>query len=369
MTAVEKALSVCVAIYNIKEEILRECIESLIRDKAENAEIILGDDCSDNGADKICLEYAKKDSRIKYIRPEKNGGVSALRNKMTDAAKGKLITFVDGDDVVSENYIKRISAAADGDWDIVMFGIRGFVRELPPSDDISDGVRTIPNNACMQFSRACLTGEPPHAEDFGIKESTPSSVCIKAYRREFLKENNIRFAENVEKSQDTVFNTKAFFCCRSLGYIPDILYFYRKNPDSICNRYSKNFDKIMSACFECDNKNLNELFGGNTEVRDALYRYKIILIIIDNFKLNIFHRDNPGNKYKRKSEFLEFVGSEPYKSFFENFDFDSYEWRERKLILKLAKNKNFGMLDFMYKYPITFKAYGWIKNKLSGAVR
>lgn len=362
-------LSICVAIYNIKEEFLRECIESVIKNKAPEIEIILGDDCSKEYVREICLEYKSKDERIKYIRPEKNGGVSAVRNLMIENASGRFITFVDGDDVVTEDYAEKILAAAEKNFDIVMFGIKRFCGEAPKIQNSSDGAAAIPQKACREFSIACLTGSPTSMEEYGMKQCTPSSVCLEAYRREFLLKNNLRFTEGIKKSQDTLFNTSAYYCCNSLGYMADILYLYRGNPASVCNRYSADFDKMMFMCFECDEKNLQRLYNGDEKIKNKLYKYKLILIITDNFRLNIFHKDNPKSKKERKADFLKFRESEPYAGFFENFDFSSYNWRERKLILKLAKNRRFEILDFMYKYPVTFKIYGWTANKLSGLKR
>ena len=361
----EIALSICVAVYNIKQEFLKECIESLISDKSEDIEIILGDDCSNNGCDEILKYYESKDERIKYIRPEKNGGVSVLRNLMIQNAKGRVITFVDGDDVVSESYVSYMRTASKSDYDIVMFGIKQFYLNLPETKRSGAAIRGLPEEASKRFSIACLTGKPPHIEEYQMKDTTPSSVCIKAYKTDFIRENNLYFKEGVKKSQDTVFNTSAFYKCKKLGYIDEVLYFYRTNPSSVCNRYSAGFEKMMQACFNCDKENLEKLYNNAPEVKSAFYKYKTILIIIDNFRLNIFHKDNPNSKKQRKAEFLRFLESEPYKEFFESCDFTAYEWRERKLILTLARKKRFGLLDFMYKNPITFKIYGGLANRLS----
>ncbi len=365
----EIVLSICVAIYNIKEQFLKECIESVIYDKSEDIEIILGDDCSDNGCGKICESYAAKDKRIKYIRLKENSGVSVLRNTMIKNARGKIITFVDGDDVIRYDYAEKLRCAAESGFDIVMFSIKQFYSDLPKVTDGEDGVTELPVSAAKRFSAACLTGKPPHIEEYNMKDTTPSSVCIKAYKRSFLEENGLEFEKGVKKSQDTVFNTKAFYCCKKLGYIDAVLYFYRTNPSSVCNRYSANFEKMMNACFLCDKENLEKLYNNDPKIKDALYKYKTILIIIDNFRLNIFHKDNPHSKKERKAEFLRFIKSEPYKDFFENCDFSSYEWRERKLILTLAKKEKFSLLDFMYKNPVTFKIYGGVTHRLLKLVK
>lgn len=285
----EKTLSICVAVYNIKEEFLRECIESITADQSPDIEIILGDDCSENNSGRICMEYEKKDSRIKYICPQKNGGVSAMRNLMIQAAEGKWIVFADGDDAVVASYVKTLKEQASSACDIICFQWQRFSGELPKISDKDEKLTLIDPDACMEFSKACLTGAPPQLEKYGMENSTPSSVCNKAYRREFLTDSSLYFREGMKKAQDVEFNPRAFFCCKKLGYIPKIMYLYRTNPDSICNRYSRDYEKIAEDIMKYDMENLETLFGGDEELREQWGNYKLLHLIIDNFGLNIFH--------------------------------------------------------------------------------
>ncbi len=358
-------LSICTAIYNISEPFLRQCIESIISDKSADIEIILGDDCSDISTSRICREYEKADSRIRYIRQSENGGISRMRNTMINAARGKWITFIDGDDAVSDGYASCIcNALKDTEFDIVMFKWQRFDGAVPHIKAEIQPITPLPKAVSKRFSRACLTGEPPHTEDFGMTDSTPSSVCIKAYRRSFINENNLKFRDGMKKSQDVEFNTRAFFACGSIGYLPQILYLYRKNIGSITNRYSADFEKIISDCIKYDTENLNTLFENDTEILSQWKKYKLIHYIINNFELNIFHKNNSETRKSRKAEFKKFIHSEPFCTFFKTFDFSSYEWHERRLILELASKEKFSVLDAMYKFPISFRLYGKAKNIL-----
>lgn len=360
-----KKISVCVAIHNIREDFLRQCIESLILDKSEDIEIILGDDCSAFICRTICLEYAKKDNRIKYIRLSQNLGVSVLRNTMMDEASGDVITFVDADDAVSEDYIKKVRIAANTENDIVMYQLKRFWGKIPESENNDSIPVSIPIEAARVFSISCMTGRAYDNESYGVNNSTPSSVCIKTYKKSFLERYNLRFEKGLKKSQDTVFNTRAFYYCRSLGYIDEVLYFYRKNPDSICNRYSGDFENIMNNCIEYDKKNLKELYNNDAAVKRDFNVYKIIKVIIENFSLNIFHKDNPHTIKERKTDFDKFIETEQYRDFLNNFNYNEYDWNERKLVLRLAKKKRFHTLNFFYTFPFAFRVYGKLKRILS----
>lgn len=92
-------ISVIVAVFNV-EQFLDRCIESIVTQTHKSLEIILVDDGSTDGSGKICDEWAKKDSRIHALH-KSNGGLSDARNFGLQAAHGKWIGFIDGDDYVN----------------------------------------------------------------------------------------------------------------------------------------------------------------------------------------------------------------------------------------------------------------------------
>ena len=361
-------LSVCIAVYNIDDEYLRSCIESLTSDSEKNVEFLLGDDGSCSRTADICEEYAEIDPRVKHIRQEKNSGVSVMRNIMIESARGNWITFIDGDDAVPQNYSGCLCNAASENgavYDIIMYQWQRFEGNVP---EITAGymqIVPVQPEAAMQFSEACLTGAPPHTEKYGISESTPSSVCNKMYRRDFLLKNNLFFTPGIKKSQDVIFNTQAYFLCKSLGYIPEKLYLYRRNTSSITNRFSPDFEIIIRDCIKCDLHNLEHLFADDMQIRALWQKYKLTHYVINNFALNIFHKDNHNKRNIRKNSFIDFVRAEPFKTFFNEFDFTSYEWHERRIILKLAASENFELLDLMYRFPLSFKLCGKIMSAAS----
>ena len=99
-------ISVVVPIYKVKEELLKECIESIMNQSYRDLEIILIDDGSPDNSGKICDDYSKTDKRIKVIHKE-NGGVSSARNIGIENANGDWITFVDSDDYIEKDFCKK----------------------------------------------------------------------------------------------------------------------------------------------------------------------------------------------------------------------------------------------------------------------
>lgn len=102
----EELISIIVPIYNV-EEFLPNCINSILKQKYSNLEIILVDDGSPDHCGNICDEYAQKDSRIRVIHKE-NGGLSDARNAGIRIATGRYFTFIDSDDYISEDYVSYL---------------------------------------------------------------------------------------------------------------------------------------------------------------------------------------------------------------------------------------------------------------------
>ena len=94
----DKLISVMLSVYN-REHYLTKCIDSILAQKNVRTEIIIVDDGSSDGAEKICDEYAGKDSRVIVLHQE-NGGVGSARNRGLDHARGEFFVFVDSDDLV-----------------------------------------------------------------------------------------------------------------------------------------------------------------------------------------------------------------------------------------------------------------------------
>lgn len=60
-------ISVIIPIYNV-EAYLNKCLQSIADQTYSNLEIILINDGSPDGCDKLCKEWEQKDSRIIYIK-------------------------------------------------------------------------------------------------------------------------------------------------------------------------------------------------------------------------------------------------------------------------------------------------------------
>jgi glycosyltransferase involved in cell wall biosynthesis len=95
------AISIIVPIYNV-ENYLHKCINSILKQKFIDFELILINDGSTDRSGEICDQYTSQDNRVRVLH-KRNGGLSDARNSGIEMAKGKYIGFVDGDDWIEPN--------------------------------------------------------------------------------------------------------------------------------------------------------------------------------------------------------------------------------------------------------------------------
>ena len=111
-------VSVIIPAYNVEDYIDR-CLNSVVNQSYNDIEIILIDDGSCDKTGEKCLEWAKKDKRIIFIR-RKNMGQGNSRNLGIYNASGEYIMFVDGDDFIHKEMVRKLyNEIIKNDCDIV----------------------------------------------------------------------------------------------------------------------------------------------------------------------------------------------------------------------------------------------------------
>ena len=119
-------VSIIIPVYNV-EKYLPKCLESVLGQTYADLEIICVDDGTPDRSAAVILSYAEKDRRINLISQE-NQGLSGARNTGINAATGKYIVFLDGDDWIDPETVETaVNKAEENNTDVVMWG---YVREL-----------------------------------------------------------------------------------------------------------------------------------------------------------------------------------------------------------------------------------------------
>ena len=109
-----------VAIFYNSESWCRRCIDSILKQKDVDLELIAVDDASpDDNTLQILQEYEKQDSRVRVFQHEKNMGISEARNTGLAQVRGDVFYLIDGDDWLAEDTsLKKLAAhwTHDVDW-------------------------------------------------------------------------------------------------------------------------------------------------------------------------------------------------------------------------------------------------------------
>ena len=102
---IKKSVDIILPVYNSKKYIITT-VSSVIKQNYKYWNLIIIDDCSNDGTYKILKNFKKKyfnDKRIFLYRNSKNKGQAFTRNLGLKKSKSTFIAFIDSDDLYLPN--------------------------------------------------------------------------------------------------------------------------------------------------------------------------------------------------------------------------------------------------------------------------
>ena len=231
------AVSVIIPMYN-SARYIGSCIQSVLGQTFGELEVICVDDCSTDDTVRIVSEMAQRDGRIRLVRHAKNSGAaSEPRNTGLRMSRGKYIGFLDSDDMYTPTALAELVSIAE-QWraDVVH-----TEQVLFPENQTID---VTPQTRFTTFSKE--TGgfsKEPVLETDNLAERVQMFcrsrlfgwVHNKLYRRDFIMERDLRF-DKLLTSEDIVFYFKVICTAPRIVRVPNIIYIYRHNPNSITRK-------------------------------------------------------------------------------------------------------------------------------------
>lgn len=106
------AASIILCTYN-REQLLPRMLDSLLMQTFQDYEIILINNGSTDGTDRVCRQYAERDDRIRYYVLSENHGAARARNFGLDHVSGRYVSMVDDDDYCMPDMFETLYAMTE----------------------------------------------------------------------------------------------------------------------------------------------------------------------------------------------------------------------------------------------------------------
>lgn len=100
------AVSVIMPAYNAVR-FIEESVDSVLNQTEADLELVVVDDCSNDGTCELLLGLSRTDDRIKFFKNARNLGAAGTRNFGLQQARGRFIAFLDADDVWDLGKLER----------------------------------------------------------------------------------------------------------------------------------------------------------------------------------------------------------------------------------------------------------------------
>lgn len=215
-----KRLSIIIPFYNV-EQYIAQCLDSVYHQDIpeEEYEVICVDDCSPDNSISIVEEYARKHTNLVIVRNQYNRKLGGARNAGMDVATGQYVWFVDSDDFVENNCFQKLLTIAElEDLDVLHFNYSEFPESTNPKRQPTE---TLVMRGSDLFFDAKFVWYYDLVTAWG-----------KLYKRMFLLNNNIHFAEHI-MFEDNDYAIEVFARAQKVKHTITNAYFYRNNPESI----------------------------------------------------------------------------------------------------------------------------------------
>ena len=229
-------VSIIVPVYNVQNSVAR-CLESICAQTWKDIEVILVNDGSRDESFSICEQFREKDPRIVLV-DKSNSGVSETRNCGMSLARGKYVQFVDSDDYLAPGATATlIERAEHAGADMV---IAHYYRV--------DGGKTTRHGVLWN----------------------------KLYRTALIRDNGVLCREELNWSEDFLFNLEYIRYAHRFCAVDTPVYYYVKNEKSITHTQIDLVGVVKTkAKLFTYYKGLYESLGLYEKFKPQIYKYLV----------------------------------------------------------------------------------------------
>lgn len=209
----EPLFSILIPLYNTDVSMLKCVIESVLNQTYKKWELCLcdGSDKEHDYVEKLCMEYAKKDERIRYKKIEENLGISGNTNVCASMALGEYFGLADHDDVLHPSALYEVVSALNEEKSDFI-----YTDEVTFEKNINN---IISSNFKPDYSKDTLRAN--------------NYIChFTVFTKElFYKAGGFR--REYDGSQDHDLFLRMTGMAENIRHIPKVLYFWRAHEGSV----------------------------------------------------------------------------------------------------------------------------------------
>lgn len=252
--------SIVVPLFNTPEKFLREMIQSVIDQTYSDWELCMADgsDAQHSDVERICRQYTKKDSRIKYKKLEKNLGISGNTNACLEMATGDYIGLFDHDDLLHPAALYEVMRAiCEQGADFVYTDENTFHNE--------------PKDAFCPHYKPDFAPDTLRANNY---------IChFTVFKKQLLEKTGV-FRPECDGSQDYDMVLRLTEKAERMVHVPEILYYWRAHENSVAESVGAK-PYVIEAAHKAIRDHLHRI-GLQGEVLDtvvpSMYRLKYEII-------------------------------------------------------------------------------------------
>lgn len=182
------------------EEFLDEAIQSLLGQTYGDFELVIADNASTDSTQKICERYAAEDSRIKYLRRERNMGVVDNFNYVFKQCKGKYFKWAAADDICGSRFLELCVAHLEANQDVALVFTASKINYYGTEAEIANMVaRGEPAIREIEFSEDLNSVDPAKRFTAILRDANVGTIVYGLARREMLEETGLHQREGSDR--------------------------------------------------------------------------------------------------------------------------------------------------------------------------
>jgi glycosyltransferase involved in cell wall biosynthesis len=201
--------------YNTKKYV-GQAIKSVLNQTYKDYKFIILDNCSTDNTEGVVSTF--KDSRITYIRNEKNIGFVGNINKALSLCDTEYLIIVHDDDVLKPQLFEKEINILENYEDVSIVGSNRTY--------INDQGYMLYNLYSFKKDRICKKHEY-------IKSGLTLCLPTIMYRMSFIKKHNLKYLEYVSRTADTYFQYELNMLDTCIYFIGEPLIYYRRHSDQL----------------------------------------------------------------------------------------------------------------------------------------